>query len=223
MADNDTTVLIGITGSIGAGKSVVSDLFEAAGIPVLRADDVARELMNSDEQLVAELVERFGDEVFRDGELNRPYLAEKVFADRELLEELNLMVHPRTIARQGVLAAELFAAGNRIVACEAALIYETDGENRFDYIVVVDAREELRLERAARRDNSDLERVRQRDAMQMPAEQKVERADFVIHNNGSLEDLHANAAFVIEMLKCLPPRHRLEEATDEGVDEQTAD
>lgn len=212
---NDNTVLVGLTGSIGAGKSTVADLFEEAGIPVLRADRIARELMTSDPEMRAEIVEAFGPAAYRDGELDRSWLAQQVFNDRQKLETLNAIVHPRTIAAQGVRARQLFDEGTRVVACEAALIFETGGENRFDYIVVVDAEPEIRYQRAAGRDSAAIEQIRQRDAMQMSAQHKVERADFVIRNNDGLEQLRTSASFVISLLKALPPRDRLEIDDDE--------
>ncbi len=217
----DDTVLVAITGSIGAGKSTVADLFEQAGIPVLRSDVIARELMRSDPGMIQAIVEAFGPEAYVDGEPDRRWLADRIFNDRELLERMNAIVHPRTIAAQGVRAAHLFAEGHRVVACETALLFETGGEGRFDYVVAVDADSENRLRRAAERDASELERVRQRDRMQLSAEEKVRRADFVIHNDGSREELEANARFVIDLLRSLPPRDRLEvEDEDESNTEQ---
>lgn len=211
----DNTVLVGLTGSIGAGKSTVADIFEEHGIPVLRADRIARELMTNDPAMRREIVEAFGPEAYRDGELDRSWLASQVFGNDEKLRTLNEIVHPRTIATQGVRARKLFDEGNRVVACEAALIFETEGEGRFDYIVVVDADPEIRLARAAGRDGSSVEQVRRRDEAQMSAQHKVERADFVIRNDDGLEKLRASTEFVIMLLKSLPPRERLE-VSDEG-------
>jgi dephospho-CoA kinase len=215
----DNTVLVGLTGSIGAGKSTVAELFEEAGIPVLRADAIAKELMTNDPAMRREIIEALGNDAYIDGALNRSWIARQVFGDEEKLATLNGIVHPRTIATQGIRAQKLFDEGYRVVACEAALIFETGGEGRFDYIVVVDADQEIRLERAAGRDQATLEQVRARDALQMPAQHKVERADFVIRNNDGLEQLRANASFVIMLLKSLPPRDRLEVDDEAGGEE----
>jgi dephospho-CoA kinase len=212
------TVLVGLTGSIGAGKSTVADLFENEGIPVLRADLIARELMTGDREMIAAIRSEFGHRAYVDGVLDRAYLAGEIFNDPEKLERMNMIVHPRTIAEQGNRAARLFAAGNRVVACEAALIFETGGEGRFDYIVVVDADRETRLARAASREGASREEIERRDAVQIPAERKVERADFVIRNNGDLAELERNTRFVISLLKSLPPRERLD--TDEEEAEE---
>jgi dephospho-CoA kinase len=208
-ADHDY-VLVGLTGSIGSGKSTVADMFQEAGIPVLRADDIARELMASDPEMIAAIKREFGEAAYRDGQLDRPYLASQIFNDREKLERMNAIVHPRTIAEQGVRARNLVEEGARIVACEAALIFESGGEGRFDYIVVVDADPQIRFARAASRDSSLLEEIERRDAMQMPASRKTEQADFVIGNNGTLDELRRNAGFIIRLLKSLPPRERIE-------------
>lgn len=215
------TVLVGLTGSIGAGKSTVADLFENEGIPVLRADLIARELMTGDPVMIAAIGAEFGDRAYVDGGLDRGFLAGEIFNDPEKLERMNLIVHPRTIAEQGSRASRLFAAGSRVVACEAALIFETGGENRFDYVVVVDAEREIRLARAASREGSSREEIERRDAVQIPAEQKVERADFVIRNNGDRAELERNTRFVISLLKALPPRERLD--SDEEADQQAHD
>lgn len=206
----DNTVLVGLTGSIGAGKSTVADLFEEAGIPVLRADRIAKDLMTSDPDMREEIVAAFGSQAYVDGELNRKWLASQVFGDEQKLSVLNEIVHPRTIATQGVRARELFDAGHRVVACEAALIFETEGEGRFDYIVTVDADPDVRYARAAGRDHASIEDIKRRDAMQMSAQHKAERADFVIRNNGSLDQLKASTSFIVALLKSLPPRDRLE-------------
>ncbi|MCB0713468.1 MAG: dephospho-CoA kinase [Ignavibacteriae bacterium] len=207
-------LLIGLTGSIGAGKSLVADIFRESGIPVLSADAIAKELMRDNAEMKSAIIAEFGSDVYTDGELNRKALANLVFNDREQLEKLNVIVHPRTIAEQGVRAKKLIEEGSRIVACEAALIFESGGDERFDYIVVVDADPEIRYRRGAERDGIDPEEVRKRDLMQIPAEEKVKRADFVITNNGSIEELREKTNIIVDLLKVLPPHHSLDEWDD---------
>ncbi len=227
MADSSAAdhILIGLTGSIGSGKSTVADIFERNGIPVLRSDLIAKELMASDPEMIAAIQDEFGSEAYNHGELNRSYLARQIFNDRQKLERMNAIVHPRTIAEQGRRAQELFSKGSAAVACEAALIFESGGQGRFDYIVVVDADRDLRLRRAAERDNASIEDMIRRDASQIPAEQKVDGADFVIKNNGTMEELERNARFISMLIRSLPPRDRIEGGDDEeegefdGLDE----
>ena len=217
MSTSSNYILVGLTGAIGSGKSAVADIFEELGIPVLRADLIAKELMVSDPEMIEAISGEFGAEAYADGALNRRYLADTIFNDPERLKRMNAIVHPRTIAEQGVRAKDLIDRGARVVACAAALIYESGGEGRFDYIVVVDADKPLRLERAAGRDRAAIEDVERRDAAQIPAERKVEMADFVIKNNGSLEELRRNATFIATLLKSLPPRHGIETDDDEEI------
>ncbi|MBS1911533.1 MAG: dephospho-CoA kinase [Bacteroidetes bacterium] len=215
---NDSYILVGLTGSIGSGKSAVAGVFEECGIPVLRADSIAKELMENDPELREEIRAAFGDAAYdADGHLSRRFLADAIFGDPAKLETMNGLVHPRTIAEQGVRARRLVDGGERVVACEAALIFESGGESRFDYIVVVDADPALRMSRAAERDSATAEEVARRDAAQIPAERKVEMADFVIQNNGSMDDLRRNARFIATILKSLPPRERIE--TSEAEEE----
>ncbi|MDB5033734.1 MAG: dephospho-CoA kinase [Chlorobi bacterium] len=211
---SDTYILVGLTGSIGSGKSSAARVFEECGIPVLRSDQIAKELMVSDPEMMEELRDAFGDGTYTDGVLNRSHLASQIFSDRRKLELMNSIVHPRTIAEQGRRANALVEEGYRVVACEAALIFESGGEGRFDYIVVVDADREIRLDRAAGRDRTSIEEVMRRDDSQIPAERKVEMADFVIKNNGTLDELERNTRFLATLLKSLPPRQKIE--TDEA-------
>lgn len=219
MKDTNDYVLVGLTGSIGAGKSLVAACFAEAGIPVLNADAIAKELMAGDPEMRRSIVETFGGRAFNESGLDRKWLAAQVFNNREKLDRLNDIVHPRTIAEQGIRARKLIEQGNRVVACEAALIFESGGVGRFDYIVVVDARPELRYQRAAERDGVSVEEVGRRDAMQISAKQKVDAADFVIENNGTEAELRGKAAMIASLLKVLPPRHSLDQWDEEQEEE----
>lgn len=218
--NSDDYVLAGLTGSIGAGKSLVASIFREEGIPVLSADAIAKELMAADPDMRRRIVEAFGEDAYAEGELNRRWLAGQVFNDRAKLDLLNEIVHPRTIAEQGVRARKLIDRGARVVACEAALIFETGGEGRFDYIVVVDADKDVRYRRAAERDGVPVEEIARRDAMQIPAREKVEAADFVIENNGTEKELREKARMVAALLKVLPPRHSLDKWDEEMEEEE---
>lgn len=215
----DDYLLIGLTGSIGAGKSSVARFFEDAGIPVLSADSIAKELMAGDPGMRSDIIDAFGPDAYNGDTLDRKWLAGQVFGDREKLDRLNDIVHPRTIAEQGVRARALIDHGAAIVVCEAALIYETGGESRFDYIIVVDADQDLRYRRAAERDGVSVEEVRKRDAMQMPAKEKVAAADFMIENNGTEEELKRKTAMILGIIRMLPSRTTLEE-WDDGMEEE---
>lgn len=218
---NAPYVLVGLTGSIGSGKSAVGKMMEAEGIPVLQADAIAKELMNNDPELRKAITQQFGQQAYVDGQLNRTWIAQQIFNNPDQLAAMNALVHPRTIAEQGRRAVALANAGKRVVACEAALIYESGGQERFDYIVVVDAKPEIRYQRAASRDGVPVEEIQRRDAAQIPAAKKVELADFVIRNDGTEGELRRNAGFIIMLLKGLPPRAEMEleigDEEDEGA------
>lgn len=203
---NRNGVLVGLTGAIGAGKSTVAAVFEKFGIPVLRADDIAKELMRDDADIRRGVIRICGEEAYSGGMLNRAYVARTIFQSRDALEKMNALIHPRTIAAQEQRAARYFASGTRVVACEAALIYESGAERRFDYVVVVDAPLDVRVRRAADRDNVNAELILRREEAQIPAIEKVSLADFVIRNEGTLDQLEHNAQFIATLLLALPPR-----------------
>jgi dephospho-CoA kinase len=189
---------------------------------VISADEIARELMTTDQGLRREIVNIVGEGAYDGDKLDRRYVADVIFSNPEVLQRVNEAVHPRTIAEQGAQAGRLVKDGHRVVVCEAALIFETGGEDRFDYIVVVDAPREFRLERASQRDGATIEDILRREEMQMAAEEKVMRADFVIDNRGDLEDLSRNARLIAELLQVLPSREHLDDQSEpiEGEEEE---
>ena len=174
---------VGITGGIGSGKTTVCKIFETLGIPVYYADDRAKWLMAHDPALKASIVAAFGAEAYRtDGALNRAFLAEAVFGDAAQLKRLNALVHP-AVGRD----AEAWHAqqtGVPYTLKEAALLFESGSYRRLDKVITVFAPRELRLQRIMRRDGARREQVEARMAHQLPEEEKVRRADYVIYNDG---------------------------------------
>ena len=171
---------IGITGGIGSGKTTVCKLFKTLGIPVYEADTQAKLLMNTDPELKALLVNSFGDDMYREGMLERHKLAEIIFNDPIALEKVNSWVHP-AVAKDFDRWCALQTAP--YVLEEAAIIFESKIAYRFHKIILVTAPDELRIERVCVRDHADAETVRKRMAQQMPEEQKMALADFVIYND----------------------------------------
>lgn len=181
-------LVLGLTGGIASGKSVVSGMFRSLGAEVVCADELAREVVRPGSHALARIVERFGAEVLRsDGELDRPYLAAKIFSDPQARKALDQMTHP-AIAE---LARQRFAAfarqGARMVIYDAPLLYEAGADALVDEVVVVAVEEETQLQRLRLRDGLDLQAAKARMAAQMPMAQKLARANYVIDNNGSLE------------------------------------
>ena len=171
---------IGLTGGIGSGKSTVAKIFEVLGIPVYYADDAARQIMNTDKELKAALVKHFGEQTYKDKELNRPWLASVVFGDSEKLKLLNALTHPATIRDANRWIQQQTSP---YIVKEAALLFESDAYKYLDKIVGVSAPTELRLSRAMQRDGVTRDEVLSRMNRQMNEQEKMKRCDFVIVND----------------------------------------
>jgi dephospho-CoA kinase len=171
---------IGLTGGIGSGKTTVAKVFEVLGIPVYYADDAARKLMNTNEELKATITKKFGKETYRDGELDRKYLASIVFNDKEKLELLNALTHPVTIAD-----AEQWInlQTSPYIIKEAALLFESGAAERLDCVIGVYAPQHIRVKRVMDRDGLPAEEVMKRISRQIDEEMKMKLCDFVITNN----------------------------------------
>jgi dephospho-CoA kinase len=181
---------VALTGGIAAGKSEALRAFARHGAAVISSDDVVHRLYREDEGLQAALRERWGDGVFRDSEVDRAAIGRIVFGDPAELAWLEAELHPRVRAAMDEWLAEQTAD---IAVAEIPLLYETGGEKRFDRVVVVTAPAELR---EARR--SDLS---EREGRLVPEDEKVRRADFCYVNDGSLEELDAFVAGLLEELR----------------------
>ena len=191
-------ISIAITGGIGSGKSYVSALLQKQSIPIYNADDEAKRLMLGDEGIREGLIDLLGDEVYTDGNLNKPLLASYLFADAGNAARINSIVHPRVKAdfRSWLKAHQ----ESEIAALECAILYESGFEDTVDFVVMVYAPEELRVERAMRRDNATEQQIRARIAAQMNDEEKCRRADYVVFNDGSIP-LDRQLADLIAQLK----------------------
>lgn len=174
---------VGITGGIGSGKTTVCKIFETLGIPIYYADDRAKYLMNTDEYLVTGIIKLFGKEAYFEGELNRPHIASIAFSDKNILQQLNALVHP--VVHQDSENWFLEQKNVPYVLKEAALHFETGGYKMLDKMITVFAPKAMRIERVMKRDNRTAEEVEARIDNQMPDSEKVKLADFVIYNDGS--------------------------------------
>ena len=203
---------VGLTGGIASGKSVVGEMFAALGVHLIRADQIAHELMQAGRPVYEEVVRQFGRAILNpDGSVNRPRLAEAAFGSpgqgrSSRIDELNRIVHPAVIARQDAWMAEVGHLDSRAIAMvEAALILEAGAAPRFDRMVVVTCRDEQRAQRFAQRAGLDLESARQeverRMAAQLPDEEKSKAADYVINNSGSLDATEQQVRQVHAQLK----------------------
>jgi dephospho-CoA kinase len=171
---------VGLTGGIGAGKSVVARIFQVLHIPVYDADASAKKLMLTDESLKQTIIDHFGDESYIDGQLNRQYLSATVFADKSKLALLNQLVHPVTRAD----AQKWFAAQDTPYAIkEAALFFESGTAEELDYMIGVTAPLALRIKRVMKRDQISEANVKERMKHQLEDSLKMKLCDFIIYNN----------------------------------------
>jgi len=188
---------LGLTGGIASGKSVVGEMFRKLGAHLTEADAVAHTLMQPGQAVYEEVVRRFGREILNpDGSINRPRLAEAAFGAPggapPRVKELNEIVHPTVVARENEWMEEIGQRDpNAIAIVEAALILEAGTGSRFDYLIVVTCDPEQRILRFARRlgisEDAARAEVTRRMAAQIPDEEKIKAADFVIDNSGSLD------------------------------------
>lgn len=172
---------IGITGGIGAGKSTVAKLFEKSGIPVFNSDLCGRESEN-DPEIHAGYKRIFGEEIYHDGVLDRTLLREIIFTNKEVLKEINELVTPYIKKKFEEFC--LKHSNSKIVMLESAVIFENGVDKNFDCIITVTAREEVRVERAMKRDNSSLEEVKNKLNNQLPESEKIKKSRYVIINEG---------------------------------------
>lgn len=173
---------IGITGGIGSGKTTVCGIFRALGIPVYDADREAKKLMNNHEGLVIAVKEAFGEEAYDTaGQLDRQYLATRVFNDEAALARLNAIVHPVVIQAANDWAD---AQDAPYTVKEAALLFQSGSYVHNDYNIVVAAPDELRISRVMQRDGATEQQVRARMDKQMAQQDQIEKADDVIWNDG---------------------------------------
>ncbi|RKO72650.1 dephospho-CoA kinase [Sphingobacterium puteale] len=172
---------IGITGGIGSGKTFICKLFEALGIPVYNADEEAKRLMNTDIRIKEKLIAQFGEATYKDGLLDRAFLADMVFSDKDKLELLNSIVHPIVIQEAKDWAER---QTTRYSLKEAALLFESGSYKELDYTILVTAPMDIRIQRVIERDGATEQQVRERINKQLSDEEKLQLADFVIVNDG---------------------------------------
>jgi len=178
-----TMIRIGITGGIGSGKSVVSKLFSVMGIPVYDCDAASKELTVKDAGIREGLVKLVGHEVYApDGSLNKAFLASWLFESEAHVQQVNAVIHPAV--RQDFLqwVEKQIIEGYAACAMESAILFEAHFEDVVDKVVVVSASLETRIQRTMQRDRLSREAVLQRISRQLDDAVKLERADFVVHN-----------------------------------------
>jgi dephospho-CoA kinase len=195
-------VLFGLTGGIACGKSTVAARFREHGVEVIDADQVARLAVAPGTSGLEQVVKAFGEEVLRpDGTLDRAKLGAIVFGDEAKRLKLNHILHPRIAGRTMLIAQELAERGETLACYEATLIVENGMADAFRPLVVVTAPEPVQVARVMARDGVSEEAALARIRAQMPLEEKVAAADYVIENAGDLEATLARADEVLGKIR----------------------
>jgi dephospho-CoA kinase len=178
------TLKIGLTGNIGSGKSIVSEMFKVIGIPIYSADEKAKHFLNSEEVKIA-IASKFGNELLSESnEIDKDRFAKLIFNNKENLDYANSLIHPLVMADFEKWCKE-FSEQNYVLM-ESAIIFESHLEKLFDKIVVVYCPKELRLKRVMGRDKVDEERVLARIKNQLSDNEKNKLADFIIQNDDTI-------------------------------------
>lgn len=175
------TLIVGLTGGIGSGKSTVAKIFDQIGIPIYQSDIAAKNLMNQNLQLKQSIIDLFGAESYVDGILNRRYIANIVFNNPDILTKLNQLVHPLVFEDFDNWYQKI-ATNVPYIIKEAALLIETKVHQKLDYLIVVTAPKQLKIERVMTRDKITEAQVLERMKNQQTESYYREHASFLIHN-----------------------------------------
>ncbi len=196
------SIVIAVTGGMGCGQTTVCNFLARWGAKIINADQVAKQEIERNEEIKKELKKAFGSRIFyRNGRLNRKLLARIAFSDAAKTQRLNRIVHPQMVARVVELIEQARESGKYpIIAVDAALIYELNLEHMFDAIVVVSSRMSKRIARIKARDRLTEKEIIDRINKQIPIEEKMKWADYVIENNGDLKELEEKTRAVYQKL-----------------------
>ncbi|MCJ2167919.1 dephospho-CoA kinase [Leuconostoc citreum] len=202
-------VIIGLTGSIATGKSTVSTMLRDAGMPIVDADVVAREVVEPGTHTLEAIKLAFGPGVIENGVLNRSQLGNIVFDNQSELQRLNAIMQP---AIRSVMADKINFWRTQhvpVLILDIPLLFEREYDKNYhvDKIIVVSADPEVQLARLKSRDSLDERQAKNRIRTQMPIAEKVARADYVINNNGDKSQLKAQVDDLIEKLKDIAPEY----------------
>lgn len=203
-------MIIGLTGGIGSGKTAVSDRFNALGIHVVDADIAARTVVEPNKPAWLDIKEYFGaDVLLTDQTLNRAWLRQQVFADQEKRKKLEEFTHPRI---RDEIIRDLNSSKSAYTLLASPLLIESGQAALVTKVIVVDVPEAVQIERTCSRDNNDIEQVRRIIAAQLPREQRLSHADWVIDNSQPLETLDSRIEALHQellQLQLLPAEHQI--------------
>jgi dephospho-CoA kinase len=205
--ENSEPLLIGITGGIGSGKSTVGTLFAQAGHIVLNADNLAKEIMQQNTDIQSKLLATFGKEsIVENGAIDFSFIASIVFAEgnTHLLKELNEIVHPPLLERLFNDAMKAAEQGAEMICIDMALLFEAGLEYGFDYIVGIVSDQKNKVARVQERSHLSEQDILRRMKHQIDDQELINKADFIIDNNGSIHDLEQSVNFLLSFIPFLP-------------------
>lgn len=172
--------IVGLTGGIGSGKTTVAEVFKRLNVPVYNSDIEAKKLMNSNSEIKTKLILEFGDKVYLNNTLNKKFLAEIIFNDKQKLEFVNSVVHPIVISHFNNWTKK---QTTKYVVKENAILFESGMQKYVDIIITVVAPQEIRIQRVKKRDNTTYAEIKSRINNQISDKEKVKQSDFIIHND----------------------------------------
>lgn len=189
---------IGLTGSIGTGKSTVASIFRSKNIKVIDADKISREIMDDNKCILA-IFQAFGDKVMNyNGKIDRAFLRNLVFSNtkyRKILEEITHPLIDKKIDEEYKKSIQ-----DKLVIFDIPLLFEVGKDIDMDIVIVVACSEDIQIKRIIERDNTDFEKAKLIINTQMPQQEKIKKADIVIYNNGSFAQLQQNVEEILENL-----------------------
>jgi dephospho-CoA kinase len=193
---------IGLTGGIGSGKSSVSDLFKEWGAYIFDADTEAKRILDFNTTAQSELIAEFGTDVLNaNNQIDKAKLARIAFSDEDHQQRLNIIIHPYVFDVIDSTFDKVLATGkHEIFVVDAALIYESVAYTHMDNVLVVTSHLKIKTERVMTRGGLTLDQFLQRVNLQWPDQDKVHMADFVIHNNGTIDQLDVEAKKIYDLL-----------------------
>lgn len=217
MSTNQPVIIVGLTGGIASGKSTVTTMLRELGVHVIDADQIARQIVEPGQPALDEIVQAFGPEILDpSGRLDRTALGQKIFADATLRLKLNAITHPR-IAQTMMQEAQTAAnQGHPFVVYDAALLVENKIHRFLDSLIVVAVDRETQIERLLARDHITRAEAEQRIDAQMPLEEKIAVATYVIDNQGSREATRTQTQKILETIRHNITAHQTSKPSHDG-------
>lgn len=204
-AEEPHSLIIGITGGIGTGKTTVSKYLEEKGYYVINADQIAKDLLSSNNIIKEKIIKEFGTNSYVNNQYNTSYISNIVFNNTKKLSRLNQIVHPAVLNQIINLIDTAMQKNIKIIFIDIALLFELNLEEGVDYILTITAKEDIRIDRVIKRSNLPIEEIKRRINNQISVEEAVQNSDFVIENNDTIEKLYNSVDYILDIFKTLMP------------------